>query len=1831
MKRLQSLTAILLVCAMCISLMACSRQNPPTDPSQTQPTTDTSPTDPTTPEPTNPEPTNPEPTTPEPTTPEPTTPQPTEPTVPVDGAPTLNVSATTVEGAVRTEITLPTVTATDAEDGDLTASVRMKILFETDSVYVLPKVNATVGVAASEYPTYTPSKVGSYKITYFVKDSAGQETHVEVKLLVSANTEDELGQNLAGKNTMENWIVCDANQNSVINEYGEIVIVGKPGQNYTGAVYQGQKIQNGDTVAFSFVAQPRSEIMFYNVSFLMTPSYNQSKPGVDEGTWPKYFNMRIGDAVETFVVTDNNVNLDLFPSIGLNLLDGKEHTIAIKIDVDDEKVTAKLWIDADTSAAPSQTNTVYRSAVEAKYGADSANLKLFNKNISGWLSFGAFVTGPDTSNDGMVLKSLSINGSNAILTPELKVGTFDKMLLGQEYTLPTVTARDANDYSDISSLVKIYVKAPDGEFTELKTGTFTPEVAGKYTFRYIAIDRSGNQGYAEYVVNCSKGESEGGPVITFADDVKDLYTVQVNGTLRVPVPTSVKDSFGDDLSSQLRISLIGREKATMAPGEAYTFHAAGLNTLRYEVEDYNGNVTQRDITILVEGIASGNIFEQKDSWYTTSGASLSNGIMTVSSGGTTFTYAGQKVYDEKISMRLNLDVMGASGNDGTGILLINIRGGKGLNKLPQSGLYPDGSNDFAWPEGMTLLISNLYGVILKGSGYNSSDYAVAQLPAGNVYDTFNGKDVDLSFQATDVYDENGNFKGIRFQLWLDGERINWAGGAADENGDIFLTSRVVRINENLTQAGWLSFFFNEADTVNGEKTVIKALTIDGTKPLQMVVTMDKEEDQLFTMGQEYTLPVMKLVNDGVDVSDQVRKFIWIEGTQKPDLTGEGYTALTIATDNRHSKGFTVIYVYEGKEIRSIPVSCISIVNVSLTLDKESYTAVFGEDFTLPVYTALEVGEDVTDRVVVMLQTSFGEVDVTGQTVYRPTGTEAFKLKYYLDGDLLKVQVVEVTIPTKNITAEGHVTDGGAWVYTAEQIYNSVVTLKFKLNSPMESQNFIDFALRGNSQNPDDLFHYQNGLVLRFEKNATWGTFIKIGYGGDDGWFDAAYGESIRKFDSIDWTQEHTITYTVQDIYNGDTFVGIRIDVAFDGEAITFKDMNYAGYISTSDGTYLLIPASYLKTAPADRFTPSYLFAWSHGNKVVVTEAHLGDLGGKKGDIPTEPGEDEKRDNIATEGHVTGSGAWAYTIKQIYNADIEVKFTLDAQLEAGNWIDFALRGNSQDAGDWFHYQNGLVLRMKKDATWGTFIQVGHGGANGWFGAIYGESNRKFDDIDWTKEHTIGYTVEDVYEGETFVGIRITVTFDGEALTFKDMSNAGYTSTSDGTYLLIPASYLEQESAPADLRTPSYLFAWGNGKNITVTEAYLKDLGQNEEEEKPGEEENPDNIASQGHVTGGGAWAYTTKQIYNAGVTVKFTLDAQLEANNWIDFALRGNVQDAGDWFHFQNGLVLRMKKDATWGTFIQVGYGGADGWFDAIYGESNRKFDDIDWTKEHTMGYTVEDIYEGETFVGIRITVTFDGEVITFKDMSSAGYTSTSDGTYLLIPASYLEQEAAPADLRTPSYLFVWGNGKTVTVTEAYLTNLSNLVSKGHVTGGGAWAYTTKQIYNADIEVKFTLDAQLEANNWIDFALRGNVQDAGDWFHFQNGLVLRMKKDATWGTFIQVGYGGADGWFDAIYGESNRKFDDIDWTKEHTMGYTVEDIYEGETFVGIRITVTFDGEVITFKDMSSAGYTSTSDGTYLLIPASYLETAPADRFTASYLFVWSNGKNVTVKEAYITER
>lgn len=1108
--------------------------------------------------------------------------------------PELTVTKTSVSGKVRESVALPDATAKDYLERDISEDIRIKIYFKEDEEFVLPQKNAALGVLLSQNKSFKPTKCGEYVVTYFVADEKDKEAEKDVTLTVSENPDDELGQNLASVNNTGNWLYGEDTQNSVLNDFGEITIAGVNDGSaalYGGASYKGQKIQNGDAVTVEFVAQPTKNVWFYDFAYLLTPSADADAPVAGEATWPKYFHIRIlKNQVQPYLYTLSK-NYTLCDFVSASLLDGAQHSLSLKIDADADKVDVSMWIDKAVTASPSAMNTIYKKDVIA-HTDDPDALKVFDPEIKGWLSFGANITGSNLSKDGLVIKGVTVNGAADLKAPSVEVAPMERMLINTAVTLPAYTARDENDYSSLTSAVKLAIKSPNGQFEDYTDTTFTPAEAGEYIFRYTVTDRRGNLGYQDVRVFCSKGESTAAPVIDFGGDIEQSITVKLNEATSIPMPVSVTDCFGDDVSSRLTVELVGREKVDLKDATEVTFRAAGTNILRYRALDFNDVETVVDVTVNVTGGATGNLLEDDDDWYFyRSTYDEEADTLRIDQGGAQVVYGGQKIYDEKVSILWNYDVATlAGGADGTNILLINLRAGKSEETVKTNN-NPDGGTSWGWPEGLSIAISRHYGILVKLGGWDAPTIATSAKQPDALYDLFHGKDTVLSFKATDNVNAKGEVESVRVEVWVDDEKIPFNGSFIDpQTGDVLLTSRYLRANPSVLEAGWLNFYFNDVETKAAEegapleRTVIKSITIDGSKAAQKIVTIDKEENQSFTMGEEYTLPVVTVTVGGEDKSNEVTKYIAVLG-EEPNYETP-YAATTITPDLEYIRGFKVYYVFDGKVVKTVTVANSS--EIELTLSTEEITgAKANTAFTVPTVTAASIGsvDLAANEFTVKYKIGVFEYETTAGATVKAMSDETIVIGYYFYGRLVKtvnVAVAPDVAPNRDFSEWAIPTGGGtAPNWKSQKIYNNKLYLRFSLNKELAAGDMYEFTLRGGETSTGAWMNYPKGLNLRLTKDDEGKVkFLVHSDPGNSNWTTNVYGESVNSYENLNWSvgKRHNLAYSVYDKYDGNTFLGVAIEVWLDGVKVEFaagKD----GTIDT-DGC-VLIPAETVLANPKD--------------------------------------------------------------------------------------------------------------------------------------------------------------------------------------------------------------------------------------------------------------------------------------------------------------------------------------------------------------------------------------------------------------------------------------------------------------------------------------------------------------------------------------------------------------------------------------------------------------------------------------------------------------------------
>ncbi len=1074
--------------------------------------------------------------------------------------PVITVSEQTLTGTVGELISLPAASARDTVDGDISSSVKMNVYFDRDGKYVFPLKNAQNGTAGNVVNSFTPTKVGEYTAIYTVKNSGNLSSRKEVKINVQASNKARVAQ-LVQDSTK--WTL---DGNSSFDKEGNILLADSGD---SSVAYNGTKIKNGDLVAFRFSADKPDGTFFYTFGAQMSNNSDKDAPTASEATWPKLLFMRIlSNRIEPYFAAlagDNNFNMTC-GTINVSLLDGKDHVIAMRntLSEDASEVKSEIWIDADINSTASYISVVTKSAVLAHFGQeifDEYIKDAFNpEKFEGWFNVGAYHTGIGT--DTMAIKAFSINGEAMIEKPELTVSAAPNVSypLNQEITFPNAVAEDENDYSDISSRVVLTVTEPkvDGNRNkvELEGYTYTPTVMGRYELTYSVTDLSGNKAFAYYTFACSKGESTEKPTIEFESSTENLIAV-AGQSFTLPVVSSVTDSFDDDISDLLEIELLGPEAKNLNGKTTNVFYSAGVHTIEYKVTDYNGNTETK--TVEVNVTSAYEAIEVKD-FVTYGGIRADGDFIKLTDGSAAF--AGQKIYSEKVSMLVKLNIASSfNAGDGLNFIAFNVRGGKNLATVPGSA----DCSAFDWPSGLNFEIGT-EGIRIYG-GAHTDELGAYSFPEG-ARAFFKDKEVEISWQVTDVYDISGKYVGTKLEIWLDGQKVKIS-SSHTSGEDWQLSARAVVSRPSVLQASWLQVYINGS----ANDSWLYATTIDGSKPAYLKVTgVDSDEENF---GAEYTLPEVTVSYGGEDKTSQIEKFIWINGETEPDYSvATPFTENSISLSEGYLKGFKIVYRYNSKTIKVISVTVnADVSDVTYSSATESLTATVGSDFIVPVMTSVKIGENTfTDGITVKI--SYKDIAAAEQSVtdtFKPLLKRDFILKYYYGSVLL--DELEVTVSggiEGNLIGQSNMNVGGELArYTGQQVYGEKVSASFKIK--FDDLTITDFILRRASDTS-----WPVALRIRIAPNE-----IRVCYDINGVSFLQCNGSSkYLKGNPNSELSRQIITYCATDVYEEGVFKGILIELWLNGEKVVFNSGEVSS-VTDEDKAKGFIPAAALNELGAD--------------------------------------------------------------------------------------------------------------------------------------------------------------------------------------------------------------------------------------------------------------------------------------------------------------------------------------------------------------------------------------------------------------------------------------------------------------------------------------------------------------------------------------------------------------------------------------------------------------------------------------------------------------------------
>ncbi len=661
---------------------------------------------------------------------------------------------------------------------------------------------------------------GSYTVVYTLSDTAGNTADsVSFPLVVEE-------ADLTGHNLLNPYSVA-LGYDSYFNEYGELV-VGKRADlhgddNMASATLKGRKINYGEIVGISLnmdaVPTSGGEV-FFDICFAFQRSTGVTPSGL-ECQWPKLFDIRF-EATNTVIRGSNSgdgYNANGSASMR-SLRDGKDHMIYLQLVKTGEnptdtgaKITLYGWVDEIPYAddvEPTFAAFLTRGQTDAQGGVIAADT--FDEiwaDTGNWLTFGSYSSGKDATgnwaNDVMTIKGIALYGADEkdfATDIQAPVITLDKAvesvyMIGEKANFPGATAVDAD--SNFDGNVKLVLIGSDGARTEI-SADYTPTVKGDYTLVYLATDPSGNHAYLYYAVRFAEQDTVP-PEITLSSE--ETINVGINEEFTIPSATAQDDKDGD-ISSKIVVNMLGPDcEDDIWASEQLTkwsFAAVGTHTIQYVVADEFGNTATKEVTVNVTGGVTGDLVSKM------TGYSASTQEVLIASGSSTI-YSGQKVFDEKVSLILNV-------SSNSGLFFLNILG--------------DYAND-EWPNGMVMRFT---GSTLEVSALGHDKYLFGYFedPFKNPYN----RDWNVLFEYQTTIIEVDGEQYVRVRIWFCGTELvptrTEHGGVKyselvpnGEGGGVCLAVSAVQENapQNL-KAGYIHY-----NSYNGFTVSVKGMRIDG--------------------------------------------------------------------------------------------------------------------------------------------------------------------------------------------------------------------------------------------------------------------------------------------------------------------------------------------------------------------------------------------------------------------------------------------------------------------------------------------------------------------------------------------------------------------------------------------------------------------------------------------------------------------------------------------------------------------------------------------------------------------------------------------------------------------------------------------------------------------------------------------------------------------------------------------------------------------------------------------------------------------------------------------
>ena len=724
-----------------------------------------------------------------------------------------------ISGIAGADIKLPSATAID-QPGDVNISALV-----TAKLYE-KKAGETASTLFAGWEDFTEVKnvripAGEYELVYGVKDAAGNEFETKVRIPVSVAQPEEKNHaydknNFAFDND-EGYEETGKEGMSWINEYGELAFGNTSAEptldqtvGFTSALTKIHEQYVG--IAFNADVPTTNGQTFYTVSARGSKN-RETMPNKETCTWPDYLFLRIGAGrIESRIERASDKEMTTIKGYEKGLLDGKDHVLYLQWkNIGEESTAADAairlygWVDK-TPAGAENADFIFEAKVGETIAQGTLTQEIFTElwdesTGAGWFTMDTYSGSKPHDDDHMRLKGLVIYDENEtefgadILPPSVSVDFTPASVYAttEAIAIPTATVEGAEE-------VKAYIITPNGTKTEITESSYTPAEVGEYTLLYAAYDDVNNFGYKAFKLNVAVRDNTA-PELTISSE--ETITVNVGEKVTLPTATAI-DNLDGDISAKVKVEVVGTEHVTdRVPGGDYYPMTAGTQKVIYSVSDPFGNTSTKEISIVVNSTASGNLLDKE----------------LVSSGSGVGLANKEYIYDQKVSTIINIEAQKS-------VIQFNARG-------------PVKNND--WPNGIVIRITDTNKIEVSAAWHDHCLYGSGSY-SKQAY--WKGQDILFEYQTKNVVVDGVEY--IRVQVWVQGEAIDFTpdgskGGFANlEEGVVALYRKVSDFVDEQAENVYSSPFWVAA---YNSTIAVKEVRIDGT-------SCDKPADPVVPEGYE---------------------------------------------------------------------------------------------------------------------------------------------------------------------------------------------------------------------------------------------------------------------------------------------------------------------------------------------------------------------------------------------------------------------------------------------------------------------------------------------------------------------------------------------------------------------------------------------------------------------------------------------------------------------------------------------------------------------------------------------------------------------------------------------------------------------------------------------------------------------------------------------------------------------------------------------------------------------------------------------------------------------